>query len=97
METGIANMFETIDDIVEGTNLLNNWQRRPKNCADILDLPPLKRENGSFVGLKNQGATCYLNSVLQSYFMSPDFRQYILSMPLCKGDVKTKTDLITHE
>jgi hypothetical protein len=29
METGIGNMFETIDDIVEGTNLLNNWQRRP--------------------------------------------------------------------
>ena len=29
----------------------------------------------SFVGLSNQGATCYLNSLLQTLYMTPDFRR----------------------
>jgi ubiquitin carboxyl-terminal hydrolase 7 len=33
-----------------------------------------KKETG-FVGLKNQGATCYLNSLLQSLYLTNDFRK----------------------
>lgn len=35
--------------------------------------------NSKFVGLSNQGATCYLNSLLQSLFMTPEFRQGLYS------------------
>ena len=31
--------------------------------------------SASFVGLSNQGATCYLNGLLQTMFMTPEFRR----------------------
>jgi hypothetical protein len=37
----------------------------------------LKRLNNSFCGLVNQGATCYLNSLVQSLFMTKEFRKNI--------------------
>ena len=37
------------------------------------------RTTNSYVGLSNQGATCYLNSLLQTLFMTPEFRKAIFS------------------
>ena len=31
-------------------------------------------KRGKFAGLRNQGATCYLNSLLQAMYMTPDFK-----------------------
>jgi ubiquitin carboxyl-terminal hydrolase 9/24 len=43
-------------------------------------LPPVgPRPKGGFSGLKNAGATCYMNSVLQQLFMVPSIRLGILS------------------
>ncbi|KAF2276539.1 cysteine proteinase [Westerdykella ornata] len=39
-----------------------------------------KKETG-MVGLKNQGATCYLNSLLQSLFFTHLFRQVVYQIP----------------
>lgn len=42
-------------------------------------LPPVgPRPKGGFSGLKNAGATCYMNSVLQQLFMVPSIRLGIL-------------------
>lgn len=33
------------------------------------------RSEYGFMGLENQGATCYLNSLLQSMYMTPELRK----------------------
>jgi ubiquitin carboxyl-terminal hydrolase 40 len=40
--------------------------------------PP--RGTAGFVGLKNHGATCYLNSLLQTLYLTPEFRQGIYAL-----------------
>ena len=63
---------------------------RPKHLASFLDLPPLGRLKNNLIGLKNQGATCYLNSLFQALFMSPEFRSSLFSIPLCIDTIDNK-------
>ena len=46
--------------------------------SEFSDFVP-ERAAGTLVGLKNQGATCYLNSLIQSLYMTPEFRRIIYS------------------
>ncbi|CAK7891229.1 ubiquitin carboxyl-terminal hydrolase 15 [[Candida] anglica] len=39
------------------------------------------KESSGFVGLNNQGATCYLNSLLQSYYTTKNFRKLVYQIP----------------
>ncbi|XP_010558916.1 PREDICTED: ubiquitin carboxyl-terminal hydrolase 12-like [Tarenaya hassleriana] len=47
-----------------------------------------KKETG-FVGLKNQGATCYMNSLLQTLYHMPYFRKAVYHMPTTENDAPT--------
>eukprot|EP01116_Phalansterium_solitarium_P018807 TRINITY_DN5104_c0_g1_i3.p1 TRINITY_DN5104_c0_g1~~TRINITY_DN5104_c0_g1_i3.p1 ORF type:complete len:1258 (-),score=480.84 TRINITY_DN5104_c0_g1_i3:52-3825(-) len=40
-----------------------------------------RRGHSGLAGLKNQGATCYLNSLVQVLYMTPEFRRMIYSIP----------------
>lgn len=42
----------------------------------------VKKSNTDYIGLKNQGCTCYLNSLLQQLFMSTSFREAVLRTPI---------------
>lgn len=38
------------------------------------DEPPSPRGRSNLCGIKNQGGTCYLNSLLQTLLFTPEFR-----------------------
>ncbi|KAA8539052.1 hypothetical protein F0562_025744 [Nyssa sinensis] len=46
----------------------------------------LKKETGYF-GLKKQGATCYMNSLLQTLYHIPYFRKAVYHMPTTENDM----------
>ncbi|KAH0621728.1 hypothetical protein JD844_023335 [Phrynosoma platyrhinos] len=41
---------------------------------------PFPRENTNLSGIKNQGGTCYLNSLLQTLLFTPEFREALFSI-----------------
>jgi ubiquitin carboxyl-terminal hydrolase 7 len=47
------------------------------------------RKETGFVGLKNQGATCYMNSLLQTLFHVPYFRKAVYHMPTTEQEEPT--------
>ena len=52
------------------------------------------KEDTGYVGLQNQGATCYMNSLLQSLFHIPAFRKIVYNMPTSEqDDIKTSIPL----
>uniref|UniRef100_A0A8D2KY21 Ubiquitin specific peptidase 40 n=1 Tax=Varanus komodoensis TaxID=61221 RepID=A0A8D2KY21_VARKO len=44
--------------------------------------PPVPRGNTNLSGIKNQGGTCYLNSLLQTLLFTPEFRGMVRIIPL---------------
>ena len=76
--------FDSVRCLVPDHNL-NEW-----------DFAPLvgPRPTRGFVGLKNGGATCYMNSVLQQLFMIQSLRTALLSVtiPPEHGDDETDDD-----
>ena len=64
------------------------------NCASKLEIPEQERNKSNFVGLYNQGATCFLNSSLQILYMTPKFRNIIFSLPLCKNKLDEISDFL---
>ncbi|XP_063765610.1 ubiquitin carboxyl-terminal hydrolase 40 [Eleginops maclovinus] len=44
------------------------------------DEPPPPRGRSSLCGIKNQGGTCYLNSLLQTLLFTPEFREELFSL-----------------
>ena len=53
-----------------------------ENSANVgaLRAPPAERAPCDLVGLENQGATCYLNSLIQALYMTPELRRGLYTL-----------------
>ncbi|KAJ2813073.1 ubiquitin-specific protease ubp15, partial [Coemansia furcata] len=51
------------------------------------------RKHTGYVGLKNQGATCYMNSLLQSLYFTNEFRNAVYQIPTEADDPKKSVAL----
>lgn len=54
------------------------------------------RKETGYVGLKNQGATCYMNSLLQTLFHLGEFRRAVYRMPVTVSSDGTHPEGLTY-
>uniref|UniRef100_A0A672HUI4 Ubiquitin carboxyl-terminal hydrolase n=1 Tax=Salarias fasciatus TaxID=181472 RepID=A0A672HUI4_SALFA len=69
-----GNLFEEEEE--EGFSSLSSKGRVVKG----VDEPPPPRGKSNLCGIKNQGGTCYLNSLLQTLLFTPEFREALFSL-----------------
>ena len=60
---------------------LERLRYAPSSAYNYLDATYDSKAMTGFVGLKNQGATCYMNSLLQTLYHLPLFRHLLYSLP----------------
>lgn len=80
-EPGYAHLFDSPNDEEEGP--------APKPLYTAYARKPLVKN--PFTGLSNQGATCYMNSLLQTMFMTPEFRKGLYQWKFGGAASKSKT------
>ncbi len=80
---GIMELAEYMNKILSYAYWRNSTQSDWNICPTYLE-----KSSTGLVGLKNLGCTCYMNSLMQQFFMIPDFRNSILEIE----DAKSKQD-----
>lgn len=68
-------MFECLYSVdEESSQTQSHWNKTDSGASHGLDVPPRPRTSCGLAGIKNQGATCYLNSLVQTLLLTPEFR-----------------------
>ncbi|EGC32265.1 hypothetical protein DICPUDRAFT_95315 [Dictyostelium purpureum] len=81
-----GNLYEGDDDINNegfiGPQLPGPYNSNNYNGKKYLRKPIDKRSDHGFVGLLNQGATCYLNSLIQMLYMTPELKNNVYKLTI---------------
>ena len=72
-------LVKTVDQL---QRLTRSSAAQMKNTWGLQVSHDVRRPNIQFSGLKNQGCTCYLNSLIQQLFMSRSFRDVVMRTPI---------------
>ncbi|XP_066134960.1 ubiquitin carboxyl-terminal hydrolase 40 isoform X2 [Saccopteryx bilineata] len=70
-----GNLFEE-----DYSSVSNNQYGRGRKLRTTAAEPPAPREFTKLSGIRNQGGTCYLNSLLQTLHFTPEFREALFSL-----------------
>jgi len=96
-EYGQEDFIQAPNEVIDKSSMPIYYVKRPANCASETDLPPNGRQESNFVGLRNQGATCYVNALFQVLFMNPQFRDLVFQLPLEHGPNEKVEDAKVEE
>ncbi|OCT84877.1 ubiquitin carboxyl-terminal hydrolase 24 [Xenopus laevis] len=89
-ESSLANL-----QLITKELLSMHHQPDPALTKEFDYLPPVdSRSNSGFVGLKNGGATCYMNAVFQQLYMQPGLPEALLSM---EGDTDNPDESVFYQ
>ncbi|NXF84160.1 UBP40 hydrolase, partial [Sclerurus mexicanus] len=70
-----GDLFEEDFSFLSNNHCGKGKKAKPRECD-----PPAPRDFTNLSGLKNQGGTCYLNSLLQTLLFTPEFREALFSL-----------------
>uniref|UniRef100_A0A8C5CNL1 ubiquitinyl hydrolase 1 n=1 Tax=Gadus morhua TaxID=8049 RepID=A0A8C5CNL1_GADMO len=88
LAVGCVRNLKQIVDTLTDMYYRGTHRRRCETLTEWEYLPPVgPRPTKGFVGLKNAGATCYMNSVIQQLYMIPPIRNGILAIEGTGTDV----------
>lgn len=78
LSSTISEFFKTaLYKVQWRTNFWTDWK--------ILEINE-NRKKGDYMGLKNLGCTCYMNSLFQQFFMVPEFRDYLIDCDVSEDE-----------
>uniref|UniRef100_A0A8C0FMK9 Ubiquitin carboxyl-terminal hydrolase 40 n=1 Tax=Bubo bubo TaxID=30461 RepID=A0A8C0FMK9_BUBBB len=70
-----GNLFEEDFSFISNNHCEKGKKSKPRDSE-----PPAPRDFTNLSGIKNQGGTCYLNSLLQTLLFTPEFREALFSL-----------------
>lgn len=89
LRSKVYNLLNTLVRLNEcfklelGERLLKHHQSFSNSSANNIDLDiNIRSSSDKYIGLRNYGATCYLNSLLQQLYMIKEFRLRLYEVPI---------------
>ncbi|KAF4793675.1 Ubiquitin carboxyl-terminal hydrolase 40 [Turdus rufiventris] len=73
--TMFGDLFEEDFSFISNNHCGKGKKSKPRDSE-----PPAPRDFTNLSGIKNQGGTCYLNSLLQTLLFTPEFREALFSL-----------------